>query len=58
MLRNLSAQLEEYKEEYPNICAVIFDDESKNLTTDINEYVDKYKRNYGIHSIVLRGKKR
>jgi hypothetical protein len=57
-LRNLSAQLEEYKEEYPNICAVIYDDESKNLTTDINEYVDKYKKNYSIQSIILRGKKR
>lgn len=57
-LRNLSAQLEEYKEEYPDICAIIFDDETKNLTSEINEYVDKYKRSLGIHSVILRGRKR
>lgn len=56
-LRNLSAQLEEYKEEYHDICAIIFDDESKNLTSEIKEYIDKYKRNLGIHSVILRGRK-
>lgn len=56
-LRNLSAQLEEYKEEYPDICAIIFDDESKNLTSEIKEYIDKYKRSLGIHSVILRGRK-
>jgi len=58
-LRNLSAQLEEYKEEYPNLCAIIFElEEELNLYDDIMEYVDKYKRNYGIPSIVLGGRRR
>lgn len=58
-LRNLSAQLEEYKEEYPNLCAVIFDlVDEKNLSDDIIEYVDKYKRNYHVPSVILGGKRR
>lgn len=57
-IRNLGAQLEEYKEEYQNICAVIFDAESKNLTNYINDYVDKFKRDYGVPSIILRGSKK
>ena len=58
-LRNLSAQLEEYKEEYPHLCAIIFDliDEN-NLSSDITEYVDKYKRNYHVPSIILGGRRR
>lgn len=58
VLRNLGAQIEEYSQKYPQICAVIFEDTSRNLTNDINEYVDKYKRNYGIPSIVIRGEKK
>jgi len=58
VLRDLGAQLEEYSQKYPQTCAIIFDDITKNLTNDINEYVDKYKRNYRIQSIVLRGEKR
>lgn len=57
-LRNLGAQLEEYLEQYPNLCAVIFDVDESNLTQDIIDYSDKYKRNYGISSIILGGRKR
>lgn len=58
-LRNLGAQLEEYKEMYPNVCSIIFEDiTEENLSQDIRDYVDKYKRNYGIDTIVLGGTKR
>ncbi len=56
-LRNLGAQLAEYQEKYPNICAIIFENNG-NLSQDIADYIDKYKRDYGIRSIVLRGIKR
>lgn len=58
VLRNLSAQLDEYHQEYPNLCAIIFDNTELNLSPVINDYVDKYKRDYGVRSIVLRGNKR
>jgi hypothetical protein len=57
VLRNLGAQLEEYVEEHPNICAVIFESDGTNLSTIINDYADKYKRDYGIRTIILRGTK-
>jgi hypothetical protein len=58
-LRNLGAQLEEYKEMYPNVCGIIFEDiVDGNLSQDIMDYVDKYKRNYGIETIILGGTKR
>ena len=57
-LRNLTAQLEEYKEQYPEICAIIFDDESLNLSQVIKDYVAKYERKLGIKSIIISGKKR
>lgn len=58
-LRNLGAQLEEYKEEYPNLCAIIFElEEELNLSDDITEYIDKYKRNHGVQSIIFGGKRR
>ncbi|MBS3925140.1 MAG: hypothetical protein KGZ34_00380 [Nitrosarchaeum sp.] len=58
-LRNLGAQLEEYKEMYPNVCGLIFEDINEgNLSQDIMDYVDKYKKNYGISTIVLGGTKR
>ena len=58
-LRNLGAQLEEYKEEYPNLCVVICElEEELNISHDIIEYVDKYKRNYSIPSILLGGRRR
>jgi len=57
-LRNLSAQLEEYREEYPNIIAFILENEELNLTDDIKEYTEKYKSKLGIESVVKIGKKR
>lgn len=57
ILRNLSAQLEEYAQDYPNLCAVILDIEGKNMTPTINDYTDKYKRDYGVRSVVLKGRK-
>jgi hypothetical protein len=61
VLRNLSAQLEEYAEEYPNLCAVIADTSGNKLpdgkildiTEDINDYADKYLRKFKVPSIVL-----
>ena len=64
-LRNLSAQLEEYAEEYPNLCAVIADISDQvsisndgteleaRLTENINEYSDRYFRKYKVPSIIL-----
>ena len=64
-LRNLSAQLEEYAEEYPNLCAVIADISDDvtisndgttleaRLTENIQEYADKYYRKFKVPSIVL-----
>jgi hypothetical protein len=57
-LRNLSAQLEEYQEEYPNIIALILNNEEKELTEDIQHYVDRFKSKLGIESVVKHGKKR
>jgi hypothetical protein len=57
-LRNLGAQLEEYHEQYPNLCAVIFDIDDSNLTQDIIDYSDRYKRNNGVTTIILGGRKR
>lgn len=58
-LRNLGAQLEEYKMEYPLLCAIILDT-IRNETSEenIREYVDKYKVRHGIPTIVLYGSKR
>jgi len=64
-LRNLSAQLEEYAEEYPNLCAVIADISDQvsisndgteleaRLTENIKEYSDRYLRKYKVPSIIL-----
>ena len=67
-LRDLSAQLEEYSESYPNLCAVIADiseeinivDDAGNsviedakLTEHIRDYADRYRRKYNIDTIVL-----
>lgn len=57
MMRNLSAQLEEYVEQYPNLCAIIFDNQNQNLTETIKEYTDRYKRNFHVPSIILEGVK-
>jgi hypothetical protein len=60
-LRNLGAQLEEYAEEYPNLCAVIadisgtplHDGKILDITDDIKEYADGYLRKYNVPSIIL-----
>lgn len=58
-LRDLGAQLEEYKNEYPNVCAIIMDTEkSETSLWNIREYSDKYKVKYGIQSIILQGEKK
>jgi len=68
-LRNLSAQLEEYHEEYPNICAIIADISKivdlddpdpveENLTQRISEYADKYKMKLGISTLTFNVIKR
>jgi len=62
-LRNLTAQLEEYKEQFPNLCVVIADvskmesDENSlpiesNLSQIIKEYVDIYKTKLNVPSII------
>jgi len=57
-LRNLMAQLEEYQEQYPLICAIIFNNEDLNLTNDINDYSERYKQKLGIPTIIISGNKR
>ncbi len=64
-LRNLSAQLEEYAEEYPNLCAIIADISNEvsisndgteleaRLTENILEYSDRYLRKYKVPTIIL-----
>lgn len=62
-LRNLKAQLEEYKEQYPNLCAIIadvskleVDDNSlpldSNLSQTIKEYADIYKTKLNVPTII------
>lgn len=64
VLRDLGAQLEEYQEEYPNVCAIIADtsesDESveSGMPQYIKEYSDRYKVKYGIQTLVFKVKKR
>jgi len=57
-LRNLTTQLEEYQEEYPNIIALIMNNEEHDLKDDIKYYVDRYKSKLDINSVVKAGKKR
>jgi len=64
-LRNLSAQVEEYADEYPQLCVVLADisDEvsisndgtelEARLTEHIKEYADKYRSKYNVPSIIL-----
>ena len=59
-LRNLTAQLEEYLEEYDFLGVVIADitqeleeREEDPMTQNINEYVDRFKSKYGVQSVVL-----
>ena len=73
-LRSLSAQIEEYMEEFPLLAVIIADkseimtdedDEEmydpkfdKNLTKKIKEYADRYKVKYGIRTLIFPVKKR
>ena len=59
-LRNLTAQLEEYLEEYDFLGVVIADitqeleeNEDDPMTQNINEYVDRFKSKYGVQSVVF-----
>ena len=60
-LRNLSAQVEEYIEQYPNLCVVIADiskadleeELESNLTQNITEYTDKYKVKFGVQTLIF-----
>ena len=60
-LRNLTAQLEEYLEEYDFLGVVIADitqeleeNEDEPMTQNINEYVDRFKSKYGVQSVVFQ----
>ena len=73
-LRALSAQIEEYMEEFPLLAVVIADsskfasdqddsefydpDLEKGLTKKIIEYADKYKVKYGVKTLIFSVKKR
>jgi len=66
-LRNLSAQLDEYKDDYSHLCAVIADISGTDyqvmvldprLAQNIKDYVDKYKMKLNIPSIVFNVKKK
>jgi len=57
-LRNLRGQIEEYLEDYPNLCVVIYDNEDYNVSEDIEKYVDIYQQKYDVPSVVLHGRKR
>ena len=73
-LRSLSAQIEEYMEEFPLLAVVIadksdlvsdkddrefYDDKFEpGLTQKIREYADKYKTKYGVRTLVFNVKKR
>ena len=73
-LRSLSAQIEEYMEEFPLLAVVIadksdlvsdkddrefYDDKIEpGLTQKIREYADKYKMKYGIKTLIFSVKKR
>ena len=55
-LRALGAQLEEYKEKYPYVCAVILDNEnSESSKVNIKEYTDKYKVRNNVPCVILSG---
>lgn len=61
-LRDLVAQLEEYKEEYPYICVIIADisgqqgpDEKPiDVSEDINSYKVKYKEKFDVDTLVFK----
>ena len=64
ILRDLSAQIEEYIEQFPNLCVVIADTSGEELsdgrildvTQDIEEYADKYKQKFKIETLIFDAK--
>ena len=55
-LRDLGAQLEEYKEKYQYVCTVLLDNEnSESSKANIREYADKYKVRHGVPCIIISG---
>jgi len=57
-LRNLRGQIEEYQEDYSNLCVVIFENEDYDISDDIEKYVNIYQVKYDVPSVVLHGRKR
>ena len=57
-LRNLRGQIEEYQEDYLNLCVVIFENEDYDISEDIEKYVNIYHEKYDVPSVVLHGRKR
>ena len=58
-MRDLGAQLEEYKLDYPNLCAIVLDTiRNETSESNIREYADKYKVKHGIPTIILHGSKK
>jgi len=57
VLRDLKAQLEEYQEEFSDLCAVIVDNPQFNLSEQIQDYSKKYESS-GIRSVIVEGSKR
>ena len=57
-LRNLRGQIEEYQEDYSNLCVVIFENEDYDISEDIEKYVNIYHEKYDVPSVVLHGRKR
>lgn len=60
-LRNLKAQLEEYKASYPLLCAVVFEDimsDKLELNREIREFSDVYRRQLSVPTIIIEGERR
>ena len=56
VLRNLSAQLEEYSESFARICAVLILEDYSMMDT-VEEYKARYKERYNAETIILHGQK-
>ena len=64
VLRDLSAQIEEYVEQFPDLCVVIADRSGQELsdgrildvTQDIKEYASKYKLKFKVETLILDSK--
>ncbi len=64
VLRDLSAQIEEYVEQFPDLCVVIADTSGQELsdgrildvTQDIKEYAGKYKLKFKVETLIFDSK--